>query len=288
MIRSVLCLAVAAALFPAAGLAADAEDSARSAEGHPFFVFCHDTHDANKRSLAEQAAMVKSIGFDGLGHRWLKDVPERLKTLDAHGLRLFMVCLRANIDPAKPKFDPRLAQVVKQLEGRDVALAVLVQGGKPSDASLDDRAVAVVREIADLAAASGLRVALYPHTNDWLEKTSDGVRVCRKADRKNVGVMFNLCHWLKADDTTRLDATLNEAMPHLSLVLIHGADPPPGNWDRLIQPLGQGAFDVAGLIRKLDALGYQGPVGLMAYGIGGDAAEHLRQSMDAWKRMKTE
>lgn len=255
---------------------------------NPFFVFCHDTHDAKNRDLAQQAAMVKELGFDGLGQLWLDNLPERLATLDDQGLKLFAVFVRASIDPNQPPYDPRLGEAVKLLEGRDVVLGLLIVGGKPSDPAGDEQAGAVVREIADLAAGAGLRVALYPHTGDWLEKTSDAVRVARKVERPNVGVMFNLCHWLKADDVNRLDETLEDALPHLFVVTINGADPPPGDWDRLIQPLGNGSFDVEGMLRTLYNLGYNGPIGLMCFGLGGDAEVHLRKSMEAWKRLAVE
>lgn len=252
---------------------------------NPFFVFCHDTHDAKKRNLAEQAEMVSELGFDGLGHLWLDDLPERLATLEARKLKLFQVFVRASIDPDQPKYDPRLGEAIELLKDRDVVLGLLIVGGKPSDPAGDERAVAVVREIAEMADGAGLRVALYPHTSDWLEKTGDAVRVARKVDRKNVGVMFNLCHWLKVDDTSRLKETLEEARPYLFVVAIHGADPPPGDWDKLIQPLGSGSFDVAGLLHILHRLGYNGPIGLMCFGIGGNAEVHLRKSMDAWKQL---
>ncbi len=252
---------------------------------NPFFVFCHDTHDAKKRTLTQQAEMISDLGFDGVGHLWLDNLPERLETLDARKLKLFQVFVRVNLDLNQPKYDPRLSEAIELLRGRDVVLGLLIKGGKPSDPAGDERAVAVVREIADMADKAGLRVALYPHTHDWLEKTSDAVRIARKVDRKNVGVMFNLCHWLKADDTSRLQETLEEARPYLFVVAINGADPPPGEWDKLIQPLGSGSFDVAGLLRMLHRMGYNGPIGLMCYGIGGDAEVHLRKSMEAWKQL---
>jgi len=148
--------------------------------------------------------------------------------------------------------------------------------------------VPVLREVADLAAGAGLRVALYPHQGDWVETIGDAVRVARKVDRKNLGTMFNLCHWLRVDDTSRREETLEEAMPYLFAVSINGADPPPGGWDKLIQPLGSGSFDVAGLLRTLHRLGYNGPIGLMCYGLGGDAEVHLRKSMEAWDRLAAE
>lgn len=61
-----------------------------------------------------------------------------------------------------------------------------------------------------------------------------------KVDRPNVGVMFNVCHWLRVDTWRRLPVLLKQAMPRLWAISINGADeldPQPG-WNRYIQPLG--------------------------------------------------
>lgn len=51
---------------------------------------------------------------------------------------------------------------------------------------------------------------------------------------------------------------LEKAASRLFFVSINGAEH-DGDWDRLIQPLGEGAFDVYGVLRKLQSLGYAGP-----------------------------
>ena len=67
------------------------------------------------------------------------------------------------------------------------------------------------------------------------------MRLVKKVDRKNVGVTFNLCHFLKVEGEKNLERRLKEAKPHLFAVNINGAD--GGNtdqmgWDRLIQTAG--------------------------------------------------
>ncbi|MCC6699118.1 MAG: sugar phosphate isomerase/epimerase [Candidatus Hydrogenedentes bacterium] len=255
----------------------------------PFFALCMDTHDSQKRSLEQQAALLAELGYNGAGHLWLDDLEERINTLDAHGLKLFQVYLQVNIAPeANPPYDPRLKEALPLLKGRDTSLALLMGGGAPSDTAGDARAVALVQEIADMAEESGVRVALYPHSGDWLERVEDALRIVQKAERANVGVMFNLCHWLKVDDEKNLKTLLTSAMPHLFAVSIHGADRAEeihagtGNW---IQPLDSGSFDVGALLDALRELGYQGPVGLQCYGIPGDARDHLTKSIAAWRRL---
>ena len=259
-------------------------------KANPFFALCMDTHDAKKRTLAQQAEMLKELGYAGAGHLWLKNIPERLKTLDAAGLELFHIYMRVNVKPGnKRPYDPKLEEVVKLLKGRKTALVLLVGGLKPSDTAGDPRAVELVGEIADMAAESSLKVILYPHTGDWLQNVGDAVRIAKKVDRPNVGVMFNLCHWLKAEGGKNLKATLKSAMPYLRGVSIHGADTAAeiksgkGKW---IQPLDSGSFDVYELLKTLGDSGYAGPVGLQCYGLRGDASVHLARSIAAWRKFR--
>ena len=78
---------------------------------------------------------------------------------------------------------------------------------------------------------------------------------------------------------------LRAAMPYLSAVSVNGTDKASqieagqGKW---IQPLDNGSFDIYGFLKSLEDLGYEGPVGLQCWGIGGDAQDHLERSMRAW------
>jgi sugar phosphate isomerase/epimerase len=120
-----------------------------------------------------------------------------------------------------------------------------------------------------------------------VERVEDAVRVVKKVDRKNVGVMFNLCHWLKVDDEKNTESLLKLAMPHLFVVTINGADSQArgAGWNRLIQPLGSGSFDMHRFLKALRGLGYTGPIGLQCYGLRGDAREHLKRSIAAWRKL---
>ena len=260
-----------------------------TAEGkaYPFFPFCIDWHDAKKRSFEEQAEMLKALGYDGVGHIWLDKVGDRLKTLDGAGLKLYQITMTVDVSPGKQAHDPRYKDVLALVKGRNVQFALLLNGRKPSDPSVDPHAVKILRGMSDLARDSGSQLLLYPHVGSWVERIEDSVRVAEKVDRPNVGVMFNLCHWLRVDKQRDYRPLLKQAMPRLWAVSINGADErddKPG-WGRYIQPLDKGSFDVGALLRTLKELGYKGPVGLQCYGIGGDAREHLARSMAAWQKL---
>lgn len=250
--------------------------------------------DGQERSPAEQAALLKELGYDGFGTSGHPN-EEFLAAFDQARLKVYTTYLTLDFDSASPALDPALAQTVQRLRnhGTDLWLAinVVTRDGvrlKPSDPAGDAIVVPALRELAALARSNGLRIALYPHTWFWLERVEDAVRVARAIDQPNVGATFNLCHWLKVEGDSDPRPVLRDAMPDLFHVTINGADGGETRameWDRLIQPLGQGSYDVAGLLRSLRELGYNGPIGFQGYGIPGDSGQLLERTMRAWREM---
>jgi sugar phosphate isomerase/epimerase len=253
----------------------------RAAEGltNPFFAFDNGTGRDQKTPPEDQAELVKRTGYAGLGFSGAQGVPEMLKALESRGLRLFSIYVASRVDGENPGFDPALPEAMKQLKGHGTVIWLTVQGKSPDG---EARATKIVREVADMAAGSGLRVVLYPHIGFYVGRIEDALRIRKLADRPNVGVTFNLAHFLAAKDEPNLDLRLREALPFLEMVSINGADH-EGDWSRLIQPLDRGEFDVYGLLKKLRSMGYKGPIGLQCYQVSGDMEENLRRSMTAWR-----
>ena len=253
----------------------------------PFFAMDTATKDDKHKTPKEQVEMVKELGFAGIGGRADKELGEMLEELDKNDLRMFAVYLGANIDADQTKYGPELKEAIEVLKGRNTMLwlFVLSKKLKPSMTEGDPRAVKVIQEISDMAAEAGLRVALYPHAGFWVEKVEDAIRVAKKVDRKNVGVTFNLCHWLKTEDEKNMRSLIISAMPHLFVVSINGADSGGKDWKQLIQTLDRGTFNIGRFLRTLTRAGYTGPIGFQGYGIGGDAYDNLRRTMDAWHKL---
>jgi len=285
--RSFIVVALLAGLVLPGPPACAGQGTAGRTLSNPFYAF--DTSTGRDRlSLDEQAAMLKELGYAGIGFTGTEHISEMLKALDGRGLKMFTVYVGACVDAGKPPYDPGLKQAVDQLKGRDTLFSLFITGGRPSSTDRDDRAVAIIREIGNLAEKSGLRVALYPHDRMYVARVQDAVRIARKVDRRNVGVGFNLCHFLKTDDEKNLEVRLRECKPWLLAVSVNGADSGQTQkmrWNRLIQTLDRGTFDVSRLLNALRELGYTGPIGLQGYGIPGDPRENLRRSMDAWHRL---
>jgi sugar phosphate isomerase/epimerase len=267
---------------------------AHAAERNSFFAMDTALRDGEVRSPAEQAALLKELGYDGFGASGHLH-EEFLAAFDQAGLKVYNTYLTLDFDSASPALDPAFEQTVQRLKdhGTDlwIAINVVTRDGvrlKPSDPTGDAIVVPALRELAALARSNGLRIALYPHTWFWLERVDDAVRVARAIDQPHVGATFNLCHWLKVEGDRDPRSVLRDAMPDLFYVTINGADGGDTrgmNWDRLIQPLGQGSYDVGGLLRSLRDLGYDGPIGFQGYGIPGDSRELLERTMRAWREM---
>lgn len=248
-----------------------------------FFAFDNGT-GRGRLSPQDQAKMLKDLGYAGIGYTGTKGIPEMLSALDRHGLTMFSIYVGAKLGPDGPTYDPGLDAAIKVLKGRRTIIWLTITG---THDDAERQAVEVVRRIAARASESGLRVALYPHVGFYVARTEDALRVVKQVDRPNVGVSFNLCHWLKLDGPHGIEPLLAAAAPHLLLVSINGADTGETRkmgWDRLIQTLDRGSFDVSPMIEMLEELRYTGPIGLQCYAIKGDVRENLQRSMAGWRR----
>lgn len=252
-----------------------------------FFAMDTGTIDATHKTPAEQVALASELGFDGIGPRYFGTghLQAMMAAADERKFKIDALYVALDLDAAAP-VSAEIRESIEALRGRDAVLWLWVnaKGLKPSDPAGDVRAVAALREISALAEPAGVKIALYPHLGVWVERVEDAVRVARAVDRKNVGVTFNLCHWLKVDGRN-LEARLKEAQPHLFVVTINGADAGGQDWNTLIQPLGRGTYDVASLLTLLKTMGWSGPIGLQHFGIKGDAKANLGESMTAWRAM---
>ena len=255
---------------------------------NPFFAFDNACEDAKHKTIQEQAKMLKGLGYAGISPHYTGPSPmaEMLKELDKNDLQSFAVYTGINIDPGTQAYDPSLPEGLKVFEGRNTILWIFAQSKqhKPSAQEGDPRAVEILCKLADQAAQHHVRIALYPHTGFWLETVDDAVRIAEKVARPNVGVTFNLCHWLKVSQSRDAKAVIEKAMPHLFVVSINGADTDGKDWKTLIQTLDRGTFDVKAFLEILRDAGYTGPIGFQGYGIGGDAYDNLKRTMAAWEK----
>jgi sugar phosphate isomerase/epimerase len=289
-IGAVILAAAWGQLAPAAETAApDQQDNAAWAP--QLYGLCMDTHDAKRRTIPQQAAMLAELGFDGVGYPlWLDDNLEtNLRTLDEAGLKVYLLYVRIKLKPGEAAVDGKITAAIRKLKGRPVTICVLLQGLPPADPRGEAPALKVLRELGDAAAEAGLRVSIYHHVGDWTQSLLHALQVVDKLDHPQVGANFNLCHWLKVDGDKDYRAVLREHADKIFAVTINGAQLGTNTWTNgLIQPLDRGDFDNRALLATLREIGYRGPIGLMCYGIGGDAREHLQRSINVWDAWEAE
>ncbi len=259
-----------------------------SQQFHPkFFCFEDAFMEQHNTDPVFQTQLLKNLGFDGMELMGLDRMDEKLAAIDRQGLQLFMVYIAIHLENPEP-FDSRLFDFIKKVRNKGVTLWLHIMSDKlkPSDVTGDQLCIPIIQKIADFATECGVSVALYPHTGFWLEKLDDSVRLTKKINRRNVGAVFNLCHFLKADEKDRLEQILVLAIPYLKAVSINGADEGATNqmeWSQLIQPLGKGTFDVLKVLKILKVNHYSGPIGLQCYAIPGKPEEFLKTSAESWK-----
>ena len=253
----------------------------------PFEFFVFDNGVGRRQWAPEkQAATLQALGYDGISYNFTtkEALAHWQRAFRDRGLKIYGIYVHTWVD-GPPKYQSELWDAMEILKGSNTAIWLTVQSRNGVTSGLDQEAVENVREVADKAAAAGLRVVLYPHVNFYVETAEDALRIFKQVDRDNVRISFNLCHELMKGYADRLDEIIEKTAPYLDLVSINGADVPSR---RFIQRLDQGSLDVAGVMKKLKSEGYTGPVGLQMVGIEGDIEENLSASIAAWRSIYQE
>jgi sugar phosphate isomerase/epimerase len=248
----------------------------------PAWIFYAFDNAAGRGKLPfdKQIEIVRAAGYPGIGYEGVENLPAVLTALDAAGLKMFSTYLAVNLPaPDVEKWRGGFAQ----LRGRET-LILLALTGKPED--VPTRGVELVRSIAGMARGSNLKVAIYPHYGYAVARFHEAVALAGQVALPNVGVAFNLCHWLRERDSTGVEVRIKEAGARLIAVSINGADAAGTDWTSLIQPLGSGSYDLAPLLGALTSAGYSGPIGLQGYGVPGDPVSNLENSRAAWGKLR--
>ncbi|MCX5682345.1 MAG: TIM barrel protein, partial [Planctomycetota bacterium] len=261
------------------GLAVMAADPGNQGPpAHAFFAF--DNGVGRGQWLPpQQARVLKELGYDGISYNETIDITNRLEAFRAAGLKLFALYIHGFMD--KPvRYEPGLTNAIRLLKGTDTMIWLTI---REMPGQHDAEAAILVREVADLAGESGLRVALYPHIGFYVATAEDALRIADLAGRTNVGVSVNLCHELMAGNGDRLESIVKACAPRLFLVSINGADHGT-SIEQTIKVLDDGDYDVRGFVSMLDRVGYKGPIGLQCYNLKGDPEANLKRSIMVWRR----
>lgn len=244
--------------------------------------------------LEQQAAMVRELGFDGMECP-VERTAETRRACEAAGtdLRaaygvLDLVDIPATeSDPVRflaPRLEP-IRRAMRELAGGPgmLWLALRHERAPLGDTAGDPAAWFALRQLLEESRTTGVEIALYPHKGFWVESVDHAVRLAARIADPRLGVCFNLCHHLATSDDTDVRPVLGRCGKLLLAATVGGADTDGTDWSTLIQPLGRGSHPLGQFLEGLDALGFQGPVGLQAFGITLPPRDHLAESMTAWR-----
>lgn len=243
------------------------------------------------KSFEDQAILAKKIGYQAMSGSGEQNYFEFRKALDRVGLAMPEIYIELNIDQGIASKDSLLKKMIRDSKGRDllITLPIVSKLYKNNPVAGDVKLVEMLTPLADYAASYQVNLAIYPHYSLYCESIQHAVKIATMAARPNIGIVFNLCHFLKVEGETQIEEALTQSMPHLMMVSICGADAGDTknmDWNRLIQPLGAGSFDTYHFVKLLKDKGYQGRIGLQCYNIKADAATALSQSLNTWNSYK--
>ncbi|MDI1337555.1 MAG: TIM barrel protein [Lacunisphaera sp.] len=286
-------LALGAALLALGGSALPAAEEPVTAR--PLYVY--NFGGLESLSPEKQCAAATTAGFAGL----VLDVnkPETLANLPRHlaycmlphATKILAVFTR--IDFADPAADTgRYQEVVRQIAGHDIPLWIILGNKKPG--LTRPEAEAALAAAVAFAGEHGVRSALYPHSHCYVSSAEQALPYVQKINRLDFTLLLNLCHEMRAGNGDRLGEVVKACAPHISAVIISGADAKvdmtsPRTMDRsTLQPLDRGAFDWASLVRLTDAAGIRAHVAFINFKIntnyGEDYREYLPRSIAAWRK----
>ena len=164
----------------------------------PLFAFQNGLRFAN---LEAETSTLKELGYTGVGSAKLPGLEQRIAAYKAAGLRVCSIYVGATVSDKGASFDKGIPKAIELLKGSGAVVELSLRG----KAKTDEHAVTVVREVAALAAAADLKMVLYPHAGFYVARVPEALRVAKAVDRENVGIMFNLCHFLKSEKAADRD-----------------------------------------------------------------------------------
>ncbi|HUT35497.1 MAG TPA: TIM barrel protein [Planctomycetota bacterium] len=269
-----------------------AEEAKPAGLPNPFYAMDTAFRRPGQKTV-EEFALVKELGYAGFA--WHEEAPGQAKAIAAEaaglGLQMSTIYCPARVTPEGDlSTGARLPEMMAALKGTATIVWLHVGGKGPAFDSLtgDEPLVKKLRELSDVAAANGLRIALYPHVGEWTAKFADATALAKVVKHPRFGVTFNLCHAMAMGEEKAIPTLLDQAKGVLFTVTICGADTgvTGGNWGKLIQTLDKGTFDQVALLKKLKAIGFTGPIGFQGYAIKGDPRKDiLAPTMKAWLKL---
>lgn len=252
--------------------------------------------DSTYNTFDKQVELVKNAGFDGIEINQIESFDGMKSALDQFQFKgsYFYVKLQLG-EP----IDNRLESAINKLKGTNTIIAPYILADNKrfiaNSPEGDSETIKLLQLISMWSKKSGLQVAIYPHLGFYVERTDHALQLAKKVNRKNVGLSFNLCHWLATTSLAEradLKNHLKELKPYLKMITISGASDiisqKKAIFDDYILPLGTGSFDTYDLLKYMvKTIKYKNPIGVQCYNIKGNKPQLIKNTMMVWNGYKT-
>jgi sugar phosphate isomerase/epimerase len=241
--------------------------------------------------LETRCAMLAELGFDATNltlwsePAW-EDLPRLHDAAASAGLEVASVYL--TIDLAAPLDHPETRRALDAISASgttptELTLRFSDDRHALSDPAGDGAALAFLELALARVEASGGELRLYPHFAFWLERIDDALRVAAGLAHPRLGITFAAFHVYALEGSGFL-AALQRARPLLRGANTNGSRRLSGQYFPVtIEPVGEGDFDNFAFLGALADAGYEGMLGIQAYGVGGDPFVAFRRSLAAVK-----
>ena len=252
--------------------------------------------DSTYNTFDKQVELVKNAGFDGIEINQIESFDGMKTALDKYEFKGSYFYIKLQL--GEP-MDNRIEKAINSLKGTNTIIAPYILADtkrfKANSPEGDSEAIRLLQIISVWSKKSGLQVAIYPHFSFYVERTDHALQLAQKINRKNVGLSFNLCHWLATTnltERTQLKSHLKEINPYLKMMTISGAydiiSQKKSIFDDYILPLGTGNFDTYDLLKYMvKTIKYKKPIGVQCYNIKGNKPQLIQNTMYVWNQYKT-
>jgi|GEM_PF-841183 len=282
---------------------------------NPLVLF-DNFHVGNRRSYSYKAkfAAAQSAGFDGFefaGADPKKDSwKEAMDLVPSTQFKLwgFHWTTQAVIDENADKIEGEIEKIVENVEllsklpikpyftlslsGRgELSGPTIHERGSAKAADRHwERAYKIIAAFDKVCAANNAQGSLYPHI-DWLCDTPQSqAKILEGASANSIGPAFCSHHWYANKASVELDEALAlPMMKKLNYVVLTNVKLKPNFYN----PSGmqavrfdEGEIDMAWMLAKIMAFGYEGPISSQGWAIGGDPYVACKRFVDTVKLLK--
>lgn len=256
-------------------------------------VYAMDTFFYNSMGVypfEDRAEMLKQLGYDATylslwSEQAWQDVEKLGSVKETYGLDVAAVYVLLDLSSGEEM--PQNQRIFNMLETIELAIQVTGRYIPRSDQNGDELAVSFLDKALEICERRNLQILLYPHLTFWLERHEDAVRLCRRLNHPNLGIVFCGPHWYMAGGRD-INAILEVAGPYIKQVNLAGIKLDPNGWAGVARTelIDEGVLDNFVILGALKKFGFDGEIGFQGWELGGDTYSKLRHSIQSFRDME--